>query len=249
MDTMNIHPTANMLPQLSDAEYAELRDDIRTRGLLEPILRKDGHVVDGRHRLRACNELGIEPRFDEYEGADIVAEIFSRNILRRHLTADQRAMLVAKLRGEQLSKDAQARMKSGVANPALKSAQGRTAEKIASEAKVGRDKARSALHVLNNHKPLVADVIAGKRKLASVKKQKRKPRAKKTLTLQETVRRRYQRFLNRFAITHHRQAKVELVTCLLGQYDRKTNELIAPVSVTYADGSTGNIEKIISGEE
>jgi hypothetical protein len=33
---MEIHPDADLLPELSDAEYAELRDNIKERGLREP---------------------------------------------------------------------------------------------------------------------------------------------------------------------------------------------------------------------
>jgi hypothetical protein len=94
---IKIHPAANFLPELSSAEFQELRDDIKARGLLEPILVKDGHVIDGRHRLRACEQLGIEPTLQEYEGTDCIAEIVSRNLLRRHLTAKERAEIAAKL--------------------------------------------------------------------------------------------------------------------------------------------------------
>ena len=229
MDTMNIHPTANMLPQLSDAEYAELRDDIRTRGLLEPILRKDGHVVDGRHRLRACNELGIEPRFDEYEGADIVAEIFSRNILRRHLTADQRAALIVKLLGAKLSAEAKTRMKSGVAlDPALKSAQGgRTAEKIAAIAKVSRDTARKALRAHKDGAPA----------------SKKQPRPKPQKTLAQVVSKKLERLVNYFPVTKHRAVRLEIIGYLLSRYDG--NKRIEPMSVTYPDGSTTDVREII----
>src|SRR5438876_6167567 len=181
------HPTVMSPPELSEAEYQELRDDIKARGLREPILRKSGFIIDGRHREKACRELGIEPKFQEYTGIDILAEILSRNLLRRHLTADQRAMLVAKVRGDKLSSEAQARMKSGVATyPALKSAEGsetaarksaqpgRTDEKIAKEAAVGRDKARAALDVVE-HAPEDAEaVIKGEKKLRDVRPKKKR---------------------------------------------------------------------------
>lgn len=56
------HPIAALLPDMSGEEYGALRDDIRANGLLVPITTHDGQVLDGRHRLRACRELGIEPR-------------------------------------------------------------------------------------------------------------------------------------------------------------------------------------------
>jgi hypothetical protein len=107
-----LHPAVTWLPELSESEYQELRDDIKARGLREPILIKSGYIIDGRHRLKACRELGIEPTFKEYTGSDILAEILSRNLLRRHLTADQRAMLVAKPRGDSVGAAAKERVKA-----------------------------------------------------------------------------------------------------------------------------------------
>jgi hypothetical protein len=151
---LKFHPAADWLPSLNGTEFQELKADIASRGLREAILVKSGHIIDGRHRYRACRELGIEPRFEEYDGTDIIAEILSRNILRRHLTPQQRAELVVKMCGDQLSADAQDRIKAhqfgaSKSTAGLKSAQpetrGRTAERIAKIARVGRDMAREAL--------------------------------------------------------------------------------------------------------
>ena len=46
----------------SDA-WETLRDSIAAQGLLVPIVTWRGQVVDGRHRLRACEETGREPSF------------------------------------------------------------------------------------------------------------------------------------------------------------------------------------------
>ncbi len=210
MMTLKIHLAADWLPELSPQEFEELRDDIQKRGLREPILVKDGHVIDGRHRLRACNELDIEPQIVEYEGSDCVDEIFSRNLFRRHLTADQRAMLVAKLRGGSLRKEAQSRIDQGRHRMALSDSTKpiHAHVEIAKEARVSQHKARAALHVLNNHKPLVADVIAGKRKLLSVKK--RKPRATKAQidkTDPKFVIKRLAHFFDYWPVTQHRLIK------------------------------------------
>jgi len=89
---MKVHPAANLLPELPESEFADLKADIAARGLREAILRKEGLIIDGRHKLKACEQLSIEPFFQEYAGSDITAEILSRNILRRHLTATQRGV-------------------------------------------------------------------------------------------------------------------------------------------------------------
>ena len=80
-----------------------LRADIERNGQLEPIVvMSDEHadvwLVDGRHRLRACDELGIEPKMTELpKDADVVAFAISKNINRRSLTESQRAMAAAEI--------------------------------------------------------------------------------------------------------------------------------------------------------
>jgi ParB-like chromosome segregation protein Spo0J len=47
-------------PDLSPDEYQELKADIAARGVQIAIeYDEDGNVLDGRHRLKACAELGI----------------------------------------------------------------------------------------------------------------------------------------------------------------------------------------------
>jgi len=99
---MTIHPIADLIPQMSEAEYQGLLADIRENGLREPILcTPDRVLLDGRHRLKACHELEIAPTFVEWEGATddatIAALVFSLNLHRRHLTDGQKAMLGAEL--------------------------------------------------------------------------------------------------------------------------------------------------------
>src|SRR4051812_1988319 len=63
-----IHEVALLFPVMSDAEYAALRESIRAIGLTDPIWTWQGKIIDGRHRLRVCIELGIEPKFREWDG-------------------------------------------------------------------------------------------------------------------------------------------------------------------------------------
>lgn len=49
-----------VMPPLSSDEYAELKEDIRQRGVMVPIeYDENGNVLDGHHRLQICAELGI----------------------------------------------------------------------------------------------------------------------------------------------------------------------------------------------
>lgn len=96
---MRLHELADLFPQMSEGEYNALRDDISKRGQIEPILLYKGRIVDGRHRLRACRELGIEPKTTEWQDDEdsLVQHAIALNIHRRHLTTSQRAMVASKL--------------------------------------------------------------------------------------------------------------------------------------------------------
>jgi hypothetical protein len=91
-----VHPVAALFPMMTDEELADLAADITANGLLHPIVvDKDGVLIDGRNRDRACEIAGIEPATVLFEGDDPRAYIIATNISRRHLTKGQQAMAVA----------------------------------------------------------------------------------------------------------------------------------------------------------
>jgi ParB-like chromosome segregation protein Spo0J len=102
--TYELHPLADIIPEASPEDFAALVESIRAVGQLEPIRLWDGRVIDGRHRMRACEELGIEPVFrvvppEEVGGgtdAGLLAYVLALNINRRHATTSQRAIAAAK---------------------------------------------------------------------------------------------------------------------------------------------------------
>jgi hypothetical protein len=120
---VNAHPIAALMPAMSADDYARLRDDIKGRGLLEPIVLYEGLILDGRHRFTACTELHIEPKTTTYSGSDPVGFVYSKNVAHRHLTKGQLAMIAAKMKGF-YSEQAKARMLAGK-HPVGNSAQGR----------------------------------------------------------------------------------------------------------------------------
>ena len=94
-----LHPAAEIFPVMDEAAFAALVADIAAQGQREPILILDGQVIDGRHRLRACEQLGLEPLVREVsaDDGDPFGLVVSLNLHRRHLTESQRAMVAAHL--------------------------------------------------------------------------------------------------------------------------------------------------------
>ena len=89
-----------LLPQLSEDEYAALRESIRADGVKVPIeLDERGAVLDGHHRLAICKELGITdyPRVVRVGLSEEqkIAHVLTLNLDRRHLSREQRREVIA----------------------------------------------------------------------------------------------------------------------------------------------------------
>jgi hypothetical protein len=93
---LKIHPAADIFPMLDPDELLDLAESIKTDGLHKDIvLDTDGVLLDGRNRLAACEIARVKPRFTTYTGDNPRALIFSNNVVRRHLTKGQQAMITA----------------------------------------------------------------------------------------------------------------------------------------------------------
>jgi transposase len=97
-----------LLPNLSEKEYENLKADIAERGIQVPIeLDEHGNILDGHHRLKACEELGIK----DYPSIVRVGmseeekthHILTLNLARRHLNQEQKIALWKKLRKQGLT--------------------------------------------------------------------------------------------------------------------------------------------------
>jgi ParB-like chromosome segregation protein Spo0J len=91
------HPAAEIFPQMDEGNFQELKDDIAANGQREQIVVYQGQILDGRHRYKACTELGIKPLIREYQGDDPFGFVVSMNLRRRHLNDSQRAMVAGRL--------------------------------------------------------------------------------------------------------------------------------------------------------
>ena len=90
---------------LDPATEEALRESIRRFGVLSPISTDGaGRILDGHHRARIAEELGVKcPKRTVYVGSDIdEAQEIARtlNADRRHLTTEQRREVAVHLRSQ-----------------------------------------------------------------------------------------------------------------------------------------------------
>ncbi|MBR1437911.1 MAG: ParB N-terminal domain-containing protein [Synergistaceae bacterium] len=88
-----------VMPELTDEEYSELKADIERRGVMIPIEYDElGNVLDGYHRLKICGELGIKdfPKVIRAGMSESEKLTHARklNMARRQLTGEQRRELI-----------------------------------------------------------------------------------------------------------------------------------------------------------
>ncbi len=81
---LEIHPMADMMPKMSEEEFTSLKESIKN-GQEVTLKILDGKLLDGRHRWKACQELGIPACAENVKTEEPFYYVFSGNIARRHL--------------------------------------------------------------------------------------------------------------------------------------------------------------------
>lgn len=92
------HAAADLFPMIAEPEFEALKRDIAENGQKQPIIVVDGEIVDGRNRLRACEELGITPivrNMTAAEAGDVFTLVMSLNFHRRHLKPHEKGAALA----------------------------------------------------------------------------------------------------------------------------------------------------------
>lgn len=97
---------SELVPEMITQEYDDLVNSIRKQGVRQPIhILSDKTVLDGRHRVRACKEIGINEiqalchELDETKAIEFVVDTA---VERRNLTSAQKIDIV--LRSSELIK-------------------------------------------------------------------------------------------------------------------------------------------------
>ncbi len=224
-----IHPLAQLFPLIGGVQFDELCVDIKSHGLQQPIvLDDDGRILDGRNRMKACEQMRVNARFVEFSslgvGCTVEQYIWSANVQRRHLTDDQRAAIALRWKEELAAKAKDRQRQAGGDKQSPKSASqcafGETAksgpshtrEALAKMAAVSAHKIRVADEIQRSRPDLIPEVAAGKVTLADAAKQAQ-PRATKTPELLD------------YLVVADQCAKTisRLIADALGQIDPKTH--------------------------
>jgi ParB-like chromosome segregation protein Spo0J len=92
-------------PDLPPEDFAVLKEDIRTKGLINPVLlTADGYLFDGHQRLKALLALGRKRISAEHVKVmpkvnrdNMLAHAYASNLVRRHITTEQKAACMHQL--------------------------------------------------------------------------------------------------------------------------------------------------------
>lgn len=168
---MQYHKFSNIFPMIEGEELERLKEDIKEYGLLEPIILYEDKILDGRNRYKACEELGVEPRFEQYGGDNPLEFVISENLKRRHLTASQRAVISLNVM-PLFEEEAKNRM----LNPMVKlpeGSKGLASEKAGKFVNVGEKYVREAKKLQERSPQLLEEVRLGHKDFSDIKKEQR----------------------------------------------------------------------------
>jgi N6-adenosine-specific RNA methylase IME4 len=152
---------------MPESEYTGFRDDIARRGIQVGIeITADNVVLDGRQRLRAARELGLATvPVVVVEAAEPVDYMLRAAILRRHLSASQRAAMVLLLpEYEHLCSEAAARQRANLRQStevATLPPRGKTRDQAAEWVSVGGRTVQDAIEVRREDPDLFERITRG----------------------------------------------------------------------------------------
>lgn len=115
--SLNLHPQAKLVPEMPPDQYKRFLEDVKVRGVLDPLELIHGTkmVIEGRTRLRAAIEAKLDsvPVVDaDLRGDSPVVYMLRSALLRRQLTKSQSAALAVEVES-QLKKEAKERQRQG----------------------------------------------------------------------------------------------------------------------------------------
>lgn len=167
---MEAHKFANIFPMIEGQAFEELKKDIKEQGLQQTIITYEGKILDGRNRYKACKELGLEPRFEDYKGDKPLEYVISLNLKRRHLNEGQKAVISLDILPmfQEEAKKRQIRKPESV-TPLLEEQKSESAEQLGKIMGVGKSYIYEAKKIKEFHPELLEVIKRGDKTLSEVK--------------------------------------------------------------------------------
>ncbi len=147
-----LHPITGDYADFTEPETAAFRESLRNHGLMVPIVIWHDQIVDGRHRARFCEELGIELRPDDVTDRcktedEMIAYVRALNEHRRAntkplTTAEKRVRIEAALKANPELSNRQIAEKVGASHPTVAEVREQmeaTGKITSSESTIGKD--------------------------------------------------------------------------------------------------------------
>lgn len=133
-----------LLPPLTDEEYDALKASIASEGVRIAVeVDEDGNILDGHHRVKICEELGISYPTNVRTGmSEVEKRSFARtvNTQRRHLSQAQKRMVIAdELRENPSDSNNAIAKRLGVSDSTVGLVRTELGDEVASEWRVGAD--------------------------------------------------------------------------------------------------------------
>ena len=149
------------VPPLTTEEYNGIKHSIESQGQYLPIIvNKNFEILDGHHRFKICQELGIEPEYEIKEFPTLAHEqlfVINCNLKRRHLPDFVKGLLALKSKPilEKIARsNSQANLKQNNGENDSPTGKylplGRVNEQIGEQVKLSRDTIRKIEFIQNN---------------------------------------------------------------------------------------------------
>ena len=161
MDPTPIHPLCAILPDLSEWEFKSLQESIRDNGLVESILLYEDMVLDGRHREKACIEVGVTCRYEFFAGTyEQAADRVIARAYARSLDKGQRAMMAAKMATAKVGRPKESTLEESIIDKSSLQ-ESITGEQAADKLNVGAGTVSRA-RAINNKSEVLAQAVLNK---------------------------------------------------------------------------------------
>lgn len=168
---LRLHGVHKIIPEMTEQEWQPFLNDIKERGILEPLKVLDTTILDGRMRYKAAQKLVMESvpiEKVELKGDSSTIYAIKAALLRRHLKDCQREALAVELEPT-IAKEAKKRMEQAAGqaqgvkkSPVAKRPQEKSRDEVAEIFSVSARNVQRAKAVKRADPELFRDIKVGK---------------------------------------------------------------------------------------